>query len=100
MKVTCFLILITVWGCRQEKIQLNEKFVNLYVDLQLVTLGNQNNPSRAEESRRVVLKQYSMNSDTYTEELSKIMKDPKAWTEFQTRVLERIDEAEKLHKGE
>ena len=95
-----FIALILAVGCQKEKFQIDQKFVNLYVDLRLATIGNPRDANRAAETRRIILAQYEVQPEEFTAYLKKIEKRPEVWVEFQNKVLERLKQAEKTHKGE
>lgn len=95
-----YIVLFPAFGCKKEKFQIDQKFVNLYVDLRLATIGNPRDAKRAAETRRIILAQYEVQPKELTAYLKRIEKKPEVWVEFQNKVLERLKQAEKNHKGE
>ncbi len=87
-------------NCQESVPIIEQNFVNLYVDLQLATLGNENNQERAWKSRQVILKKYDQTAMTFSKEINKIKANSEIWLDFQNRVISRVEEVEKIHKGE
>ena len=94
------VLLISTPGCRKKEFHIQEKFVNLYVELRLATLANQGNEKRAAEARRVILHSSGVKPEEFKKYMKEIEKRPEVWVEFQTRVMESINEMEKNYKGE
>jgi hypothetical protein len=87
-------------GCKKEPFHIEEKFVNLYVELRLATLGNKQKEKRAAESRRIILASYGVKLEEFNRYMEEIIKRPEVWADFQNKVLESLKEMEAKHKGE
>jgi hypothetical protein len=93
-------MLIFIEGCKKEEFHIDEKFVNLYADLRLATIGNPADTVRAEKTRRIILAQYNVKSEEFSGYIKQIEARPEIWVEFHKKVIERLKEIEKTHKGE
>ena len=97
-----FLVVITfvlALGCKKKEVfHIQEKFVNLYVELRLATISNQKNPKRAEKIRKIILTKYEVKPEEFTGYMNKIIDRPEIWVDFQTRVLERLKDMEKIQE--
>jgi len=83
-----------------EEFQIDEKFINIYVELRIATIGNKQNKERAAKSRRLIFDTHQIEPEKYKHYMQKIMAKPETWDVFQAKVLEQLSEIEKVHKGE
>jgi hypothetical protein len=87
-------------SCKKEKVRLDEKFVNLFIELNLATLGNSQNQEKAAKVRNVILKNYNVKASDFSKQLKILKSNPEIWKDFQEKVIENLEKMEKKHKGE
>jgi hypothetical protein len=92
--------LLFLAACGTEDDGPDAKFVDLYVDLKLVSLALDNDLEKAAEMRRVVLAQHGMTSAEFHEHYMQLAGNPDAWRPFQERVVARIEALQQEQQGE
>ncbi len=99
-----FAFLLSIYGflsgCQKEENQISEKFVNLYVDLKLVTISNEHNTQKASTARKKILMQYNYTQEDYNSQLENLISNDALWQTFLEKVIKRTDQALKIHKGD
>ena len=86
-----------VSGCRSARYEPDPEFVDLYVDLKLVSTALQHDMAQAGEMRRAVLARHGMTPAEFHEHYMKLAGDPEAWRPFQERVVARLDAHHDAH---
>jgi hypothetical protein len=78
-------------GCQVSRYEPDAEFVDLYVDLKLVSSALYEDPEKAGEMRKAVLARHGMTSAEFHEHYSRLTAHPEAWRPFQERVIARMD---------
>ncbi len=78
-------------GCQKREYFANAKFVDLYVELKLATVGYANNLDKANEVRRVILAQHQETPAGFHAQYVQLMANPKAWRKFQDDVILAVE---------
>lgn len=89
--------IFAVTGCRSARYEPDPEFVDLYVDLKLVSTALQHDMAQAGEMRRAVLARHGMTPAEFHEHYMKLAGDPEAWRPFQERVVARLDAHHDAH---
>jgi hypothetical protein len=84
--------LLALGGCQVARYEPDAKFVDLYVDLKLVSTAMSGDLARAAELRRAVLARHGMTPADFHEQYARLAGHPEAWRPFQERVIARMDE--------
>lgn len=84
--------LLALGGCQASRYEPDAKFVDLYVDLKLVSSAMSGDLARAAELRRAVLARHGMTPAEFHEQYARLAGHPEAWRPFQERVIARMDE--------
>ncbi len=92
------LMLLALTGCRQHEISPDAKFVGLYVELKLATVGFANDLDRANEVRRVILAQHQETPAGFHAQYVRLMAQPDAWRTFQESVVAQVEIFQNSHK--
>jgi hypothetical protein len=92
------LMLLALTGCRQREITPDAKFVSLYVELKLATVGFANDLDRANEVRRVILAQHQETPAGFHAQYVRLMAQPEAWRTFQENVIAQVEIFQNSHK--
>lgn len=87
--VLCAIFVVA--GCRSARYEPDPEFVDLYVDLKLVSTALQHDMAQAGEMRRAVLARHGMTPAEFHEHYMKLAGDPEAWRPFQERVVARLE---------
>lgn len=93
-------MLLLIQSCKKEQVRLDEKFVNLFIELNLATLGNSQNQERAAKVRKAILKSYNVKASDFSKQLEILKSNPEIWKDFQEKVIANLEKIEKKHKGE
>ncbi len=92
------LMLLALTGCRQHENSPDAKFVGLYVELKLATVGFANDLDRANEVRRVILAQHQETPAGFHTQYVRLMAQPEAWRTFQENVIAQVEIFQNSHK--
>ncbi|HKP96340.1 MAG TPA: hypothetical protein VJ385_11350 [Fibrobacteria bacterium] len=91
------LVLLALVGCRRGEFAPDAKFVDLYVELKLATVGYANDLERVNEVRRVILAQHHMTPAEFHQETEKLMTHPDTWRKFQEDVVAKVEAFQASH---
>jgi hypothetical protein len=94
------LLLLVLTGCRRNEVVPDAKFVDLYVELKLATVGYANDLGKVNEVRRVILAQHQMTPVQFHEETEKLMTHPETWRKFQEDVVAKVETFQASHREE
>jgi hypothetical protein len=94
------VVLLALAGCRRGEFAPDAKFVSLYVELKLATVGYANDLEKVNEARRVILAQYHVTPADFHKETENLMTHPDAWRKFQEDVVAKVDAFQASHKEE
>lgn len=94
------VVLLALAGCRRGEFTPDAKFVSLYVELKLATVGYANDLEKVNEARRVILAQYHVTPADFHKETESLMTHPDAWRKFQEDVVAKVDAFQASHKVE
>ena len=84
-------MLLAMAGCRKGEFAPDAKFVDLYVELKLATVGYANDLDKVNQIRRVILAQYHVSPDQFHRETEELMAHPGSWRKFQEEVVARVE---------
>ncbi len=98
--VLFLLCLAFLSACQVKSFIPGNDFVNLYVDLKLVSVQFAGQTEQAETARRVLLSQYKISPSQYEKLYQTLLKHPDAWDGFYARVLERLERLKKQSMNE
>ena len=87
-------------GCRRGEFTPDARFVDLYVELKLATVGYANDLEKVNEARRIILAQHRMTSADFHRETESLMTHPDAWRKFQEDVVAKVEAVQASHKAE
>lgn len=87
-------------GCRRGEFTPDAKFVDLYVELKLATVGYANDLEKVNEARRVILAQHNVTPAEFHQETEKLMTHPDTWRKFQEDVVAKVETFQAGHKEE
>lgn len=87
-------------GCRRGEFSPDAKFVDLYVELKLATVGYPNDLGKVNEVRRVILAQHHVTPAEFHQETEQLMTHPDAWRKFQEDVVAKVEAFQTSHKEE
>jgi hypothetical protein len=85
------LLLLAVAGCQKGEFAPDAKFVDLYVELKLATVGYANDLDKVNQIRRVILAQHQVTPDQFHRETEELMAHPGSWRKFQEEVVARVE---------
>jgi hypothetical protein len=94
------LVLLAMLGCRRGEFTPDAKFVDLYVELKLATVGYGNDLEKVNEARRVILAQHHVTPADFHREAESLMAHPDAWRTFQETVVAKVEAVQASHKAE
>ncbi|MDB5049685.1 MAG: hypothetical protein JWO30_2756 [Fibrobacteres bacterium] len=94
------LVLLALMGCRRGEFTPDAKFVDLYVELKLATVGYANDLEKVNEARRVILAQHNVTPAEFHQETEKLMTHPDTWRKFQEDVVAKVETFQAGHKEE
>jgi hypothetical protein len=92
------LMLLTLAACRKSEFSPDAKFVDLYVELKLATVGYANNLDKVNEVRRVILAQHHETPATFHSQYIRLMAHPESWRKFQEDVVKQVETFQAAHK--
>lgn len=75
-------------------------FVDLVAQLKLATAQCGDDLEKANEARRVILKQHAVSPETFHRHYSYLMEHPDSWRGFHAQVVERLKYYQEKAKGE
>lgn len=84
-------MLLAVAGCQKGEFAPDAKFVDLYVELKLATVGYANDLDKVNQIRRVILAQHQVTPDQFHRETEELMAHPGSWRKFQEEVVARVE---------
>ena len=93
------LVFLLAAGCRKGEFAPDAKFVDLYVELKLATVGYANDLKKVNEVRRVILAQHQVTASQFHRQTEDLMTHPDSWRKFQEAVVARV-EAFQAHKDD
>lgn len=85
------LLLLAVAGCRKGEFAPDAKFVDLYVELKLATVGYANDLDKVNQIRRVILAQHQVTPAQFHRQTEDLMANPGSWRKFQEEVVARVE---------
>ena len=85
------LALLAVAGCQKGEFAPDAKFVDLYVELKLATVGYSNDLDKVNQIRRVILAQHQVTPAQFHRETEDLMEHPGSWRRFQEEVVARVE---------
>jgi len=85
------LALLAVSGCQKGEFAPDAKFVDLYVELKLATVGYANDLDKVNQIRRVILAQHQVTPAQFHRETEDLMDHPGSWRRFQEEVVARVE---------
>jgi hypothetical protein len=85
------LVLLAVAGCRKGEFAPDAKFVDLYVELKLATVGYANDLDKVNQIRRVILAQHQVTPAQFHRQTEELMGNPGSWRKFQEEVVARVE---------
>ena len=94
------LLLLAMAGCRKGEFTPDAKFVDLYVELKLATVGYANDLEKVNEVRRVILAQHHVSPAEFHQDTEKLMTHPETWRKFQEDVVAKVEAFPAGHKAE
>ena len=94
------LVLLFLGGCQRGEFTPDAKFVDLYVELKLATVGYANDLDKVNSIRRVILAQHHVSPAEFHSETEKLMTHPDTWRKFQEDVVARVEMVQASHKEE
>gem|GEM_PF-3174850 len=92
------LLLLAMAGCQRDKFVPDAKFVDLYVELKLATIGHAADVEKVNEVRRVILAQHEVTPAQFHAETEKLLAHPEAWRKFQEGVVAKAEALQLSHK--
>lgn len=85
-------------GCQKSEFVPDAKFVDLYVELKLATVGYANDMDKVSEVRRVILAQYHETPSGFHNQYVRLMAHPESWRKFQEDVIKQVETFQSSHK--
>ncbi len=85
------------WGGEQVQ---ESGFVDLVAQLKLATARCGDDLEKANEARRVLLKQHAVTPETYHQHLAFLTDHPSEWKSFQEKLVERLKFYQQKAKGD
>ena len=85
------LVFLLAAGCRKGEFAPDAKFVDLYVELKLATVGYANDLDKVNEVRRVILAQHQVTPAQFHRQTEDLMSHPESWRKFQETVVTRVE---------
>jgi hypothetical protein len=92
------LMLLLLGGCQRGEFTPDAKFVDLYVELKLATVGYANDLEKVNRIRRIILAQHQVTPAEFHAETEKLMTHPDTWRKFQEDVVARVEMVQASHK--
>ena len=92
------LALLLLGGCQRGEFTPDAKFVDLYVELKLATVGYANDLEKVNRIRRIILAQHQVTPAEFHAETEKLMTHPDTWRKFQEDVVARVEMVQASHK--
>jgi len=89
---------LALTGCRSGEFTPDAKFVDLYVELKLATVGYANDLEKVKEMRRVILEQHHVTPAEFHKTAEQLMTHPEAWRKFQEDVVAKVEAFQASHK--
>jgi hypothetical protein len=99
LKFALFIALGMFLGCREGQYAPDDEFVDLYVELKLVSVASVQDPNKANEVRMAILAQHGMTPAEFHEHFLRLAAHPDTWRSFQERVVSRMDAFQKEHQN-
>jgi hypothetical protein len=84
-------MLLAVSGCQKGEFAPDAKFIDLYVELKLATVGYANDLDKVNQIRRVILAQHQVTAAQFHHETETLMAHPGSWRKFQEEVVARVE---------
>jgi hypothetical protein len=91
------LVLLALAGCQRNEFSADSKFVDLYVELKLATVGYANDLDKVNEVRRVILAQHHETSTTFHDQYIRLKAHPESWRKFQEDVIKQVENFQSTH---
>lgn len=85
------MLSMVLTGCQKNEFVPDAKFVDLYVELKLATVGFANDQDKVNEVRRVILAQHQVTPAGFHDQYVRLMAHPKAWRKFQEDVIKQVE---------
>ncbi len=85
-------------GCRGGEYTPDAKFVDLYVELKLATVGYANDLDKVNETRRVILAQHHVTPAQFHDQYVALAAHPESWRKFQENVVQQVENFKTSHK--
>ena len=94
------MVLLLAAGCRKGDFAPDAKFVDLYVELKLATVGYANDLDKVNEVRRVILAQHQETPAAFHDQYVRLMAHPEAWRKFQIDVINQVESFQSTHRDD
>ncbi len=92
------LAVLALTACRGKEFVPDAKFVDLYVELKMATVGYGTNLEKVNEARRVILAQHHETPNGFHTQYAKLMSHPESWRKFQDDVIKQVDSFQATHQ--
>lgn len=86
-------------GCQKGEFAPDAKFVDLYVELKLATVGYANDLDKVNQIRRVILAQHQVTPSQFHLQTEDLMAHPGSWRRFQEEVVARVEAVQSRKDG-
>lgn len=94
------LLLLALSACQKSEFAPDAKFVDLYVELKLATVGYANDLDKVNEVRRVILAQHQESPAAFHDQYVQLMAHPEAWRKFQIDVIKQVETFQSTHRND
>ena len=91
---------LSLTSCQGEAFVPEAGFVDLVAELKLATAVCGDDLEKANEARRIILKQHGTAPDKFHRQYTYLMDHPEAWRQFHDQVVERLKFHQKKPQGE
>ena len=92
-------LFLAVAGCHKGEFAPDAKFVDLYVELKLATVGYANDLDKVNQIRRVILAQHQVSPNQFHLQTEDLMAHPGSWRRFQEEVVARVEAVQTRNAG-
>lgn len=87
-------------GCKNQKFDMDERFVDLYLDIRLAETAWGSDEERMKSMRKIILSQNNLTPTEVNSFLEKLKQHPTQWKLFFDKVNAKSVELQIKHKGE
>jgi hypothetical protein len=92
-------LFLALAGCQRGEFAPDAKFVDLYVELKLATVGYANDLDKVNQIRRVILAQHQVSPAQFHVQTEDLMAHPGSWRRFQEEVVARVEAVQTRKDG-